>query len=368
LVWSLQQVVSHQINLIAKLNGTIQELQHQLVVATSEHEQFRDDFNTLLSQHQDLSSEHQMLLSQHQSLASEHGALREKYHSLSCSLGGRTKSWNEKFHEAQFSTNMEIGHLRKLEEERRRQNLIPNPDWGRYPSGFFHDCFRLLSDETSNYSDVLYYFALIMMCHSRSGYEIMRENFPLPSTSAIYDHFRAQFGDIAQAASDPAQVPEAIAAPVARDPRYGKGRCIAADAISCSDTFVGAKSSRRLDNSYMFLINLQPLIPGCPCHPILIVPAQTGSANQTIRTLIDFVVGAVKANGIPGFISLSCLFVSGMKIDRGSSAGRFGIPLALCHKVDSDLILIEKFCLRLSLRPAAVFQDLRFSTRACSEP
>jgi hypothetical protein len=48
-------------------------------------------------------------------------------------------------------------------------------------------------------------------------------------------------------------------------PLLSSGVCLAIDAISCSSTFLNAYKIKESDDSYLFLVNLQPLHPNAKC-------------------------------------------------------------------------------------------------------
>jgi hypothetical protein len=58
------------------------------------------------------------------------------------------------------------------------------------------------------------------------------------------------------------------------------GVCLAINAISCSSTFLNACEIEEPDDSYMFLVNLQPLHPDAKCQPLFSLSAKTRNESD----------------------------------------------------------------------------------------
>jgi hypothetical protein len=85
---------------------------------------------------------------------------------------------------------------------------------------------------------------------------------------------------------------------LSQESRYCQGVCIAVDAVSCSDPFVGTKGAKKSADSSLFLVHLQPLEPIIQCQPLFVIPGKNGNASPAIQTLIDQALTVVKDNHI----------------------------------------------------------------------
>jgi hypothetical protein len=132
---------------------------------------------------------------------------------------------------------------------------------------------------------------------------------------------------------------------------------IGVDGVSVSNTFVGVNSVAQERESFMFLLNLQPISPHLPCRPIHVLSSETGNANELIQPRIDEIIAwrAVPKIPVLGIASDG---------DERSNAGhekfvnflngverREGIPAALRHVATygkpfpiSDLLHLAKNC------------------------
>jgi hypothetical protein len=74
---------------------------------------------------------------------------------------------------------------------------------------------------------------------------------------------------------------------------------IEVDAVSVSNTFVGVNSVAQERESFMFLLNLQPISPRLPCRPIHVRSPETGNANRPIQRRIDEIIAWLAMAKIP---------------------------------------------------------------------
>jgi hypothetical protein len=65
---------------------------------------------------------------------------------------------------------------------------------------------------------------------------------------------------------------------------------IGVDAISVSNPFVGVNSVTQERESFLFVLNLQPISPHVSCPPIHVLSSNTGNANDQTQRRIDEII------------------------------------------------------------------------------
>jgi hypothetical protein len=151
-----------------------------------------------------------------------------------------------------------------------------------------------LHAQPPHYSDRLYDLAVVLMFRSRSSYEFLRLFLPLPATSSIYYHFRDALKDSADRLKSLDQVGAYLDSRIERYPEIASGVVLGVDAISCANTFVGMKHVAESEVAYLFVVYLQPVIPGPKCSPLFIIESKSGMADDEVQKTIDTIIAIAR--------------------------------------------------------------------------
>jgi chromosome segregation ATPase len=126
--------------------------------------------------------------------------------------------------------------------------------------------WKTIFSQRQRYNDEQLHFSHILSCYSCTGYEFLRSrmvNFPTPQTTHRY--FGARLKEYENELTKLEELPAFLDRLVESHPLLSSGVCLAIDAISCSSTFLNAYEIKESEDSYMFLMNLQPLHPDAKC-------------------------------------------------------------------------------------------------------
>jgi hypothetical protein len=153
------------------------------------------------------------------------------------------------------------------------------------------------------YSDNIFHMAVVLLFRSRSAYEFLRMFLPLPAPSTVYGHFDRDLKDSLARLQSVDAVGEYLDARIAREPVIAQGAVLAVDAVSCANTFVGMKEIQEGEVAYLFVIHLQPLIPGPKCSPLFMIESESGMADKAVQNKIDEILEVARSRILRVFIA-----------------------------------------------------------------
>jgi hypothetical protein len=102
----------------------------------------------------------------------------------------------------------------------------------------------------------------------------------LPTLQKIHRHLAARLKEYQDDLTELERLPAFPDRLVESHPLLSSGVCLPIDAISCSSTFLNAYEIKESNDSYLFLVNLQPLHPNAKCQPIACLSAATGNGSD----------------------------------------------------------------------------------------
>jgi hypothetical protein len=150
------------------------------------------------------------------------------------------------------------------------------------------ELIELAKGEAANrYSQQLYHMLVRVLFRSYSAYKFLRNFLTLPSPTAIYSHFHDQIDASLARLTHVELVGEYLSSQISTHPVF-------ADAVSCSNSFIGVKKVEHSDTGHLFVVLLQPVSSAVRCSPLFVIKSQSGTGNQTIQTEIDIVLGIVQ--------------------------------------------------------------------------
>jgi hypothetical protein len=120
--------------------------------------------------------------------------------------------------------------------------------------------WKIIFSQKRRYSNEQLHFCHIVLCYSCTGYRFLCSrlvNFLTLQTICRY--FGSRLKEYEDRFTRLEDLPAFLDALVESHPLFNSGVCLAIDAISCSSTFLNAYEIKASDDSYMFLVNLQPL-------------------------------------------------------------------------------------------------------------
>jgi hypothetical protein len=192
----------------------------------------------------------------------------------------RTLKETEK--ETRFRVNMQTGKLKQELSELQAEFFrnLPVENWVEKTDELAHEVMRLMEDRNQpRYSGKLNDFPLILSTYSATGYQLLRKVIPLPSRQALHSQFRDTIKEREDQLSQVCHLQSLLGDFLEMDESSRPAVVIGVDAVSVSNTFVGMTSVTREGESFMFLLNLQPICPDLPCRPIHVLGSETAGRS-----------------------------------------------------------------------------------------
>jgi hypothetical protein len=131
------------------------------------------------------------------------------------------------------------------------------------------------------YDDEQLHFCHILSCYSCTVYEFLRSrmvNFPTLQT--IHGHLGARMKEYGDELTKLEELLAFLYRLVESHLLLSSGVCLAIDAISCSNTFLNAYEIKELDDSHIFLVNLQSLHPDAKRQSLFCLSSKTGNGSD----------------------------------------------------------------------------------------
>jgi hypothetical protein len=126
-------------------------------------------------------------------------------------------------------------------------------------------------------------------------------NFPTLQT--IHCHFGARLKEYEDEVTELEQLPAFLDRLVESHPLLSSGVCLLIDAISCSSTFLNAYEIKVSDESYIVLVNLQPLHPDAKCQPLFCLSLKMVNGSDIQGTFDQIVTDAETHMPVPAILS-----------------------------------------------------------------
>jgi hypothetical protein len=141
--------------------------------------------------------------------------------------------------------------------------------------------------ENRQYNDEQLHFCHIPSCYSCTGYGPLRSslvNFPIVQT--IRRHHGSRLKEHEHELAKLEDLPAFHDKLVESRPLLNYGVYLAIDAISCSSTYLNTYEIKNSDDSYLFLVNLQPLHPDTKSQPLFRISSEAGNGSD-VQELFD---------------------------------------------------------------------------------
>jgi hypothetical protein len=154
--------------------------------------------------------------------------------------------------------------------------------------------WRIIFSQKRRYNEEQLYFCHIFSCYSYTGHDFLRSRLVnLPTLQTIHRHFRSRLKEYEDKLTKANELPVYLDRMVQQHPLLSSGVCSAIDANSYSSTFLNTYEAKESDDSYMFLVNLQPLHLDAKCQPPFSVSSKMGNGSD-IQRLFDQLVTKVQ--------------------------------------------------------------------------
>jgi hypothetical protein len=138
------------------------------------------------------------------------------------------------------------------------------------------------------------HFCHILPYHFCKDYAFLRSGMvDFPTFQMIHPDFGSQLKEYEGKLTKLEDLPAYLDRLVERHGPLSSGVCLAIDAISCSSTLLNAYEVRESDDSYIFLVILQPLHPDAKCQRIFCASSKTGN-GLCIQGAFDQIVTKIK--------------------------------------------------------------------------
>jgi hypothetical protein len=131
----------------------------------------------------------------------------------------------------------------------------------------------------------------------------------LPTLETIHRHFRFRLKEYEDELIKMNRLLAYLDKMVQQHPLMSFGVCLDIDAIPCSSTFLNSYEVKESDDSYMFLVNLQPLHADAKCQPLFCVSSKTGDGLDiqelfgpiVTKVQVQIPVPAISFDGDPSY-------------------------------------------------------------------
>jgi hypothetical protein len=195
------------------------------------------------------------------------------------------RSLKETGRERRFRANMQTGKLKQDLSQLRAEYFtsLAVEDWLKRTDELACEVMRLIDDGNQpRYSEKLDDVGFVLWTYSATDYQLLRKVIPLPSLHALHSRFKDTVKERHAQLSAVAHLQSVLGDFLELGKPCRPAVVIGVDAVSVWNTFIGVNIVAQQRESFIFLLNLQPISAHLPGRPIHVLNSETGNANEPI--------------------------------------------------------------------------------------